>query len=127
MPPTEAAPRPTEAAESVTGSSAMKPSTWSPDWGNTEAKGDGGDAAHAGEPGPDESDGHEEPTGEGSTVVVPEAADAGQTEGDGPGGAPRSPEADAEGAGETPPTGDPTEGADEDVPVLERLRRLATS
>jgi hypothetical protein len=126
-PPAEVA-EPAQMADAGTPDSPEpQASTWSLAWGITEGEGHGGDASHAGEPGPDGSDGEDEPADEGSTVVVPEAAVAGENEGDGPGGAPGSPEADAEGAGETPPTADLNEDAYDNVPVLERLRRLSPS
>ena len=120
------APPPAGAAE-VGGPDPAEPRTsmWSPAWGITEGEGHGGDVSHEGAPGPDGSDREEEPADEGSTVVVPEAAVA-ENEGEDPGGVQGSAEADAEGR-EAPPRGDPSEDADDNVPVLERLRRLATS
>jgi hypothetical protein len=123
-PPIEAA----DAAEAEGPDSAEPQApTWSPAWGITEGEGDGGNVSHAEEPGPDGSDGEEEPADEGSTVVVPEAAVAGQNEGDGPRGTPGSPEGDAEEAEETPQRADSSVDAEDNVPILERLRRLGTS
>jgi hypothetical protein len=123
-PLSDTTPSPTEPAEAdVPGSPRPSAQAWSPAWGITEAEGHGGDVARPAEPGPDRPNGHEEPANEGSTVVVPEAADAGEPEGDRPGGIEGSPE-DTEA---TQPTGDPTGDADDDVPVLERLRRLSPS
>jgi hypothetical protein len=106
--------------------SPVEAPAWSPAWGITEGEGDGGDASYAGETGPDGSHGEEEPADEGSTVVVPEAAVAGENEPNGSDGAPGWPEAGAE-AAETQPTDDLTEDPADNLPVLERLRRLATS
>jgi hypothetical protein len=125
-PLSEPTPPLSQPAQASAPGSPEEASAWSPAWGITEGEGDGGDASHAGDTGPDGSDGEEEPTGEGSTVVVPEAAVAGEHEGGGPQGAPESPGTGAE-AAETPPTADITEDPDDNVPVLERLRRLATS
>jgi hypothetical protein len=117
-------PSPTEPDEAdIPGSPEPKAQTWSPAWGITEAEGHGGDAARPAEPGLDLPDGHEEPTDEGSTVVVPEAADAGGSGGDGPGESQGSPED----TGATQQTADSTGDADDNVPVLERLRRLSPS
>jgi hypothetical protein len=114
---------PTEATGSGT-TAPLEPNAplWSPAWGITEGESDGGDVAHAGPPGPG-SDARGEHAEHGSTVVVPEAVGPGEAEGEEPEG----PGTDGLASGETSSPAEHPGDPDENVPVLERLRRLATS